>query len=84
MFRFIINPLFLFSGTFFPVTQLPDPIEALAAATPLYHGVALVRGTILNDAASLAAWPIHVGYLVAFFMVSAFIAHALLRRRLVK
>jgi lipooligosaccharide transport system permease protein len=84
MFRFIINPLFLFSGTFFPVTQLPDPIEWLAAATPLYHGVALVRGTILSDAASLAAWPLHVGYLVVFFGGAAVLAHRLLRRRLVK
>jgi lipooligosaccharide transport system permease protein len=83
MFRFIINPLFLFSGTFFPVAQLPDPAEWLAAATPLYHGVALVRGTILNDAPSLAAWPLHLGYLVVFFGVGAVVAHRLLRRRLV-
>jgi lipooligosaccharide transport system permease protein len=84
MFRFIINPLFLFSGTFFPIGQLPDPVEWVAAATPLYHGVALVRGTILSDAPSLAAWPWHVGYLVVFLAVSAFIANRLLRRRLVK
>ena len=49
MFRFVINPLFLFSGTFFPLSQLPDWIEWVAAATPLYHGVALVRGAVLND-----------------------------------
>ena len=44
MFRFVINPLFLFSGTFFPVDRLPDAIQFLAALTPLYHGVALIRG----------------------------------------
>jgi lipooligosaccharide transport system permease protein len=84
MFRFIINPLFLFSGTFFPITQLPDPVQWVAAATPLYHGVALVRGTILSDAPSLSAWPLHVAYLVVFFAVAALVAHELLRRRLVK
>ena len=84
LFRFIINPLFLFSGTFFPVDRLPDPIEWVAAATPLYHGVALVRGAILEDATLLASWPIHVAYLVVFFSVTAWVAHRLLRRRLVK
>ena len=84
LFRFVINPLFLFSGTFFPVASLPDPIEWLAAATPLYHGVALVRGTILGDAQMLAAWPLHLAYMVAFFAAAAMLAHYLLKRRLVK
>ena len=84
LFRFVINPLFLFSGTFFPVASLPDPIEWLAAATPLYHGVALVRGTILGDAQMLAAWPLHLAYMVAFFAAAAVLAHYLLKRRLVK
>src|SRR5688572_8939070 len=47
IFRFVINPLFLFSGTFFPLTQLPDEIEWIPWLTPLYHGVELVRGSIL-------------------------------------
>src|SRR5688500_9253184 len=37
VFRFIINPLFLFSGTFFPLSQLPDQIEWIAWLTPLFH-----------------------------------------------
>jgi len=83
MFRFVVNPLFLFSGTFFPITRLPEPVQWVAAATPLYHGVSLVRGTILNDAAILSGWPLHVAYLLVFFGVAAAIAHRLLRRRLV-
>ena len=84
MFRFVINPLFLFSGTFFPLSQLPDWIEWVAAATPLYHGVALVRGAVLNDSGTLAGWPVHVAYLVTFAAVFAVVANRLLRRRLVK
>lgn len=84
LFRFVINPLFLFSGTFFPVSRLPDPVEWVAAATPLYHGVALVRGVILSDPISLSGWPLNVAYLVIFFSLSALLAHRLLRRRLVK
>ncbi len=84
MFRFVINPLFLFSGTFFPLTQLPEPAQWVAAATPLYHGVSLTRGLILNDATLLAGWFWHVGYLAAFTAIFAVVAHRLLRRRLVK
>jgi len=41
--RLIVMPLFLFSGTFYPVEQLPDWLEPLAAASPLWHGVELCR-----------------------------------------
>jgi lipooligosaccharide transport system permease protein len=82
LFRFIINPLFLFSGTFFPVSQLPDAVEWVAAATPLYHGVALVRGAVLDNMPS--TWPLHVAYLVAWVAITGYIAYRLLRRRLVK
>jgi lipooligosaccharide transport system permease protein len=82
LFRFVINPLFLFSGTFFPVSQLPDAVEWVAAATPLYHGVALVRGAVLDSMP--ATWPLHVAYLVVFVAISGYIAYRLLRRRLVK
>jgi len=82
LFRFVINPLFLFSGTFFPVSQLPDAVERVAAFTPLYHGVALVRGAILDTMP--ADWPLHLGYLVVFLGATAYIAYRLLQRRLVK
>jgi lipooligosaccharide transport system permease protein len=82
LFRFVINPLFLFSGTFFPVSQLPDAVEWVAAATPLYHGVALVRGAVLDDMPSI--WPLHVAYLVVWVAITGYIAYRLLRRRLVK
>lgn len=83
MFRFVINPLFLFSGTFFPVDRLPDAVEFVAALTPLYHGVALIRGLVL-ETPELANWPIHLGYLVVFTAVAAWLAYRLLYRRLVK
>jgi lipooligosaccharide transport system permease protein len=83
LFRFVINPLFLFSGTFFPVSSLPDGIEFIAALTPLYHGVALIRGLMLQTA-ELANWAVHLGYLVIFLAGAYVLAHRLLRRRLVK
>ena len=64
VFRFVINPLFLFSGTFFPLTQLPESllVEWIAAATPLFHGVALVRGAVLRSG-TLAAGRCTLAYL---------------------
>ena len=82
VFRFVINPLFLFSGTFFPLTQLPQPIQWAAALTPLYHGVALIRGTILDEPAVLGIWPLHVAYLLGMLAIGSYMAHRLLKRRL--
>jgi lipooligosaccharide transport system permease protein len=83
MFRFVINPLFLFSGTFFPLAELPAQVQWLAAATPLYHGVSLTRGLILSDAGLLAGWYWHAAYLLAFTAAFALLAQRLLSRRLV-
>lgn len=41
--RLVVVPLFLFSGTFYPVDQLPGWLRPLAAASPLWHGVELSR-----------------------------------------
>jgi lipooligosaccharide transport system permease protein len=47
--RFVVLPMFLFSGTFFPVSRLPLPLEWLAYATPLWHGVDLCRELTLGN-----------------------------------
>ncbi len=51
--RFGITPLFLFSGTFFPIEQLPEQIRPIAWLLPLWHGVDLARalslGTVGQD-----------------------------------
>lgn len=83
MFRFLVNPLFLFSGTFFPIDRLPAAVQWVAAATPLYHGVALIRSLVLLTP-DLDRWWLHTAYLLIFFGVTAFIAERTLRRRLVK
>ncbi|MBO0776869.1 MAG: ABC transporter permease [Actinobacteria bacterium] len=64
IYRFGMIPLFLFSGTFFPVTQLPGWLQPVAYATPLWHGVSLCRDLTLGTTQPGSA-AIHVGYLVA-------------------
>jgi lipooligosaccharide transport system permease protein len=66
--RFIVVPMFLFSGTFFPVSRLPLPLEWLAYTTPLWHGVELCRMFTLGHVHALAALG-HVTYLLLFVVI---------------
>ena len=66
--RFIVVPMFLFSGTFFPVSRLPLPLEWLAYATPLWHGVELCRMFTLGHVHVLAALG-HMAYLLLFVVI---------------
>ncbi len=83
MFRFAIIPMFLFSGTFFPITQLPGWIQPVAYATPLWHGVELARATALGTETQWAVIT-HVGYLVAWVVLGTVLARRNFRRRLEK
>ena len=44
-----IQPMFLFSATFFPLSTYPESLQWVVRATPLYHGVALERGLMLGE-----------------------------------
>jgi lipooligosaccharide transport system permease protein len=80
LFRFGIVPLFLFSGTFFPIEQLPAVLRPLAYLTPLWHGVELCRAAALDVAAAWPWWS-HVAYLLAWALAGLLAAvHAFTRR----
>jgi lipooligosaccharide transport system permease protein len=81
--RFVVVPMFLFSGTFFPVSRLPLPLEWLAYATPLWHGVELCRMFTLGDVHALRALG-HVAYLLLFVVVGFAWAQRTYAARLLK
>ncbi len=85
MFRFGITPLFLFSGTFYPIESLPPFLQPIAWISPLWHGVdlcrALMLGTIGRD---LLLAAIHVAVLVAITVLGAMAASRTIEARLVK
>ena len=81
IFRFGMIPLFLFSGTFFPITQLPAWLRPIAYATPLWHGVALCRALTLG-AVTLGGALITVGYLVGLTAIGVAAGNRSYRRRL--
>ena len=82
IFRFVILPMFLFSGTFFPVEELPLPLEVIAYFTPLYHGVELCRSLTLGTVELLPALG-NLGFLLAVIGAGLAAAHVTYRRRLV-
>jgi lipooligosaccharide transport system permease protein len=81
LFRFGMIPLFLFSGTFFPISQLPAWIRPVAYVTPLWHGVALCRSLALGDA-TVAGTLVHAGYLLIVAVAGLLVAQRCYRRRL--
>ncbi|HEY3955981.1 MAG TPA: ABC transporter permease [Streptosporangiaceae bacterium] len=81
VFRFILIPLFLFSGTFFPITQLPGWLQPVAYATPLWHGVELCRGLSLGTLTT-GDILLHVGYLLLFAVAGSVVGERTYRRRL--
>ena len=81
IFRFGMIPLFLFSGTFFPVTQLPAWIRPVAYVTPLWHGVALCRA-LNSGAPDLVGALGHLSYLVLVTGLGFAAGQVTYRRRL--
>jgi lipooligosaccharide transport system permease protein len=82
IFRFLVLPMFLFSGTFFPIERLPGVLEVVAYATPLWHGVDLCRQLTLGDVDPTSA-AFHLAYLLGFTAIGLAAAYWSYRRRLV-
>jgi lipooligosaccharide transport system permease protein len=85
VFRFGITPLFLFSGTFFPISNLPELVRPIAWLSPLWHGVELSRGLAFGTIgqAPLVALA-HVLILAAIFVAGVIWAFRTVERRLVR
>jgi lipooligosaccharide transport system permease protein len=83
LFRFVVIPMTLFSGTFFPVDRLPEWVQPVAWISPLWHGTELARDAALGVWRPLPALG-HVGYLLALLGVGITLATRLYRRRLTR
>jgi lipooligosaccharide transport system permease protein len=81
LYRFGVIPMFLFSGTFFPVSQLPAALQPIAWITPLWHGVSLCRDLALGRGETLALLG-HAAYLVALTAIGLRLALRAYQRRL--
>ncbi|MDY7102205.1 MAG: ABC transporter permease [Actinomycetota bacterium] len=82
IFRMIVLPLFLFSGTMFPADQLPGVVHAIVAVAPIYHAAALARALAL-DTVEPAAAALHLAVLVAWTGAGIALMRRTFTRRLI-
>jgi lipooligosaccharide transport system permease protein len=78
----VVMPMFLFSGTFFPISVYPQPIQLVMELTPLFHAVGLQRGLATGVFGLHEAWD--VAYLLVFGALTLWIALNRLEQRLIK
>jgi len=79
--RFVIMPMFLFGGAFYPIQQLPTVLEVVAWATPLFHAIELSRGAVLGGLSAGMAL-VHLAVLIAYVTVGWVVAVKTIRQRL--
>lgn len=83
LFRFVVIPMTLFSGTFFPVDRLPEWIRPLTFLSPLWHGTELARDAALGVWRPLAVLG-HTAVLAGLLAVGTVLVTRLYRRRLTR
>jgi lipooligosaccharide transport system permease protein len=81
LFKWVVMPLYLFSGTFFPIDQLPPVLRAIAYASPLWHGADLCR-TLTLGTVHWGLLVVHIGYLSACVLIGAWFARGTFARNL--
>ncbi len=65
--QLVVLPLFLFSGTFYPVDAYPDALRVVVQLTPLYQGVDLIRSLAVGAISPILLF--HVAYLTLMGLV---------------
>lgn len=83
LFRFVVTPMFLFSGTFYPISQLPQWGRWLARVSPLWHGTELARDAGIGGLSGSSVLG-HVAYLAAWLAVGVMLARWRFRLRLTR
>lgn len=81
-FTLFISPMFLFSGIFFPIENLPAGVRLIAWATPLFHGVEVIRPLVLGT----ATWATlnHFAFLAGFVLLTLRLPLAMVKNRLIQ
>jgi lipooligosaccharide transport system permease protein len=83
VFRFVVVPMSLFAGTFFPISQLPSWVRPIAWVTPMWHGTELARAAEFGPV-SVGPTVLHVGYLLVLFVAGLVLAAWRFRLRLAR
>lgn len=84
VYRFIVTPMFLFSGTFYPLEQMPVFLQWIGWLSPLWHSTNLSRA--LSYGLEVPGWLliVHVVFLIGSFVIGMWIGKRQFERRLLK
>jgi lipooligosaccharide transport system permease protein len=82
--RFIMMPLFLFSGTFFPLSSMPFYLQWIGWVSPLWHATELGRSLTYGHAISTTMMWIHFLVLLAMLVSGLYLSARIFTRRLTK
>lgn len=80
--RFVIMPMFLFAGTFFPLSAVPGYLQWIGWLTPVWHGVELSRWVTYGTPMTSSMALVHVGYLAAVTVAGVVVGMRRYERRL--
>jgi lipooligosaccharide transport system permease protein len=80
--RFIITPLFMFSGTYYPLETLPTPLQAIGWVSPVWHSTNL--GRVLSYGHEAPSWliAIHYAFMAVLFITGLIVATKKFEKRL--
>jgi lipooligosaccharide transport system permease protein len=80
--RFIIAPMFMFSGTYYPLNILPEPLQVVGWISPLWHATDL--GRHLSYGLPVEGWVVgvHYAYLIVLYFIGHYIASRQFEKRL--
>jgi lipooligosaccharide transport system permease protein len=67
--RFIIAPMFMFSGTFYPITNLPIYLQWIGWVSPVWHATDIGRALSYGHAVTPGLMVIHYAYLLTMLVV---------------
>jgi len=81
-FTLVLTPGLLLSGVFFPVTEMPGTLQAVAGLLPLKHAIDLARPLLMAEVPAHIG--LHIAVLLAYACSAYYLALVLTRRRLLR
>jgi lipooligosaccharide transport system permease protein len=82
--RFVMMPLFMFSGTFFPLTSMPFFLQWIGWISPLWHATELGRHLTYGHAVSPTMMWVHFTFLGTMLVLGLFFSARIFTKRLAK
>lgn len=80
--RFVVAPMFMFSGTFYELKNMPELVQNIAWASPLWHGTELARSLSYGSPDPYTVW--HVVILLVYGIIGASFAYPQFMKRLAR